>query len=57
MSKTKNALSVDDLLKAMARALTSESGLDDFHRFASEHEVSVHEDLERRAEPGDIAAS
>jgi hypothetical protein len=54
--KTINALSVDDLLKAMARALTSESGLDDFHRFAAQQEASVHEDLERRAESGDIAA-
>jgi hypothetical protein len=47
--KTINALSVDDLLKAMARALLSEDGRDDFHRLAAQHEASVHESLNRAA--------
>jgi hypothetical protein len=47
--ETLNTLSVDDLLKAMARALLSEDGRDDFHRLAAQHEASVHESLSRAA--------
>lgn len=48
-----NPDSVDELLRAMARALTSEDGRDDFHRLAARDEAAVHERLGRRA--GDAA--
>ena len=53
MSDTLNSLSVDELLRAMARALSSEVGRDDFHRLAAQHEASVHAGLECRGAADD----
>lgn len=55
MSDTVNSLSVDELLKAMARALSSEMGRDEFHRLAAQHEASVHAGLDGHAESGKAA--
>lgn len=48
--------SVEDILEAVRRALTSDSGLNDFHRFAARQEASVQESLRRQDEPGQEAA-
>jgi hypothetical protein len=44
-------LSVDELLRAMARALVSENGRTDFHRLAAEQEASVHHHLGQNSGP------
>ncbi len=47
MSDRTNPDPVDELLQAMARALTSEDGRAAFHRLAAAHEAAVHDGLVR----------
>jgi len=43
-----NEMTVDELLLAMARALTSDEGLEAFHRLGARHEAAIHAGIDQR---------